>query len=138
MYSLYITSLTFNNSTFCPQVYLCILCRSENNRAIILFTALKYPTFCLISLTFILILENKYISEFSQKSTQLSVYADQTTFFTNVVVQRKWARNLPLFQCVNSQVHTVLHMQCIRVFVFMRKNSCHILKLRAHLHLMPS
>jgi len=42
------TSLTFNISTICPQVYLSILCRSENNRAIILFTALNYPTFCLL------------------------------------------------------------------------------------------
>jgi len=55
------TSLTFNISTICPQVYLCILCGSENNRANILFTALKYHTLCLLSTTLILTLENKYI-----------------------------------------------------------------------------
>jgi len=34
------TSLTFNNSTFCHTVYLCVLCGSENKQRLFPYTAL--------------------------------------------------------------------------------------------------
>jgi len=59
-----------------PTQYICVFCVDLRKKKFILFTALKYHTFSLLSLTLFLTLENKYISEITLKLTKLSVYED--------------------------------------------------------------
>ena len=136
MVSICTTSLTFNYSTLCPHsIFKCFGCVWDQ-RAINLTTALKYHPFYFLFLTLILTLYNKYISEFTLKSTKLSLCWLGCSLDKSGLVAYMGKRTFSFPICpfllshyASYPVHTG--------FAFMRENSCKTSKLTAHPHLMP-